>query len=366
VDLRRAGAIAAAAAAVFALASVPGVARRAASPTLERAAPLPPPLESFLAEYPAAAGGAGDAVIAPPPERFDGAAVAPARPVDLPGGASSPAAQVFAVVVGINDYPGRNGDLRYAVADALDMTKALALFDVPASNRVLVTDRDATAGALERALRWLVQQAGPEDTTVVFYAGHVRQLGRGTEAIVTADGVETTDDRVATLLAPLSAGKTWIVMASCYGGGFDEVLAPQRILTAAAPAGSLAFESSAYGRSYLAEYMIRRAWLERQAGGTVEDAFAYAVSALEREHPQRVPVQFDHVDGRLAIGSSGSLGPPRRPAGSTPPPRPAGEPSGSPGSQPSSPPTTSPPDEPDDEPGDPPDGCSLFGVVCQG
>ena len=267
----------------------------------------------------------------------------------LPGPASSPAAQVFALVIGIDDYPGRNGDLGYAVADAMDMAAALRQFGVPDRDRLLITNGDATAGALESGLQWLVQQAGPEDTAVVFYAGHVRQLGGGTEAIITADGVETTDERVAALLAPLAAGKTWVVIAACYGGGFDEVMGPGRILTAAAPAGEVAFESSRYRRSYLAEYMIRRAWLERQAPGTVEDAFSFAVAALQREHPDRVPVQFDDITGKLAIGTSASA-PPRPPSDGPP---------SQPGSPPPSPPPTSPPPE---EPGD----CTMWHLICRG
>jgi len=51
-------------------------------------------------------------------------------------------------------------------------------------------------------------------------------------------------------------------MAACYGGGFTELMAPGRILTAAADANSLAYENESFGRSYLDEYLIHQALLE--------------------------------------------------------------------------------------------------------
>ena len=309
------------------------------------AAPRPPDASRLSRPNPAAAGSAAepsDRVIAPPPLVFDG----PAPPSIPPPTALAdhittsvvPAGGVWAVIIGIDDYPGTRSDLRSAVADVGDIDAALARYGVPAERRLVLTNSQARAATIETALDWLVAHASADATAVLFYAGHVRKID-GDEAIVGADGDLLRDDEVARRLAGLQARRAWIVIAACYGGGFTEALAPGRILTAAADADSLAYENATYGRSYLVEYMVRRAMIEGAADGSIEQAFAWAADNLGRDHPERVPFQIDHADGEVALGVPSAA-----------PPPPAGGP-------PAEPPPTAPADEqpaPDEEP--PPSG----------
>jgi hypothetical protein len=279
-----------------------------------------------------------DTPIQPPPATFDGPAAAPAPPPEALRAAGTATATmppatgggVWAVIIGIDDYPGRGADLRASVADANDVDAALAGYGVPADHRLVVRNTQATAGIVLDAARWLVDRAGPDATAVFFYAGHVRRLGDGREAIIGADGNLATDLELADVLRPLEARQTWLALASCYAGGFDELLAPGRILTGAAPANGVAYESSELGNSYLVEYMVDRAMREGQAPASVEQSFAWAVAALRAEHPQRVPVQYDQLDGELRLGTPRTTAP--RPSPSPPPPS-------------TPPPTTSPPPE---------------------
>lgn len=288
-----------------------------------------------------------DVAIAPPPETFDEAA-APAEPPPAPlvNGAFAdvePGGGTWAVSIGINDYPGSRYDLRSAAADAVEVDRALSRYGVPGDQRLLITDRAANAETIERAIEWLVAHAGPKATAVFFYAGHVRKLERTTETIVAADGRLVTDARVAELLAPLAAPRAWIAIAACYGGGFTEVLAPGRILTGAAGADDLAYENVDYGRSYLVEYMVRRAMVDGEAPSSVEASFAYAAGAIARDHPNRIPFQEDWLDGELALGNGAQRS-------AAPPPPSTGEPAPPP---PQPPPQPSPP--PEEEP--PPERC---------
>lgn len=244
---------------------------------------------------------------------------------------------MWAVVIGIDDYPGRGSDLRASVDDADAVDAALEAYGVPADRRLVLRDTQATAAVIADALRWLVERAGPDATAVVFYAGHVRKLAPGREAIVAADGELLSDVAMADLLRPLAAQHTWIAMASCYGAGFDEALAPNRVLTAAAGADSLAYENAAYRNSYLVEYMVERAMLQGRAPDSVEQAFAWAAAALRAEHPNRVPVQDDRVTGELALGT-----PPGRAVPPSPSPAPAPAPA-------PSPPEHEPPDDAGDD-----------------
>jgi hypothetical protein len=251
---------------------------------------------------------------------------------------------VWAVVIGIDDYPGGGSDLRASVADANVVDATLAGYGVGPDRRVVLRNTQAPAAVIEDALRWLVAHAGPDATAVFFYAGHVRKIGRGSEAIVAADGRLVSDRRVADLLRPLQA-RTWLVLASCYGGGFNEALAPNRILTGAAGPNSLAYENASYGNSYLVEYLFERAMLQGRAPETVERSYAWAVDALRRDHPNRVPVQYDQIAGDLRLGNPP---PPAKPPPPSSPPE-AEQP-------PSPPPSTPPNDEPD------PDGDCLITI----
>ena len=236
------------------------------------------------------------------PRAVSGAGRGPVRAVGIDSTPKARGDGVWAVVIGINDYPGTRTDLRAAVRDASAMTRALQGYDVPASHQVVLTERQATTGRILRALDWLVANAGPDATAVFFFAGHVKHLGRDSQAMVGADGGLVGDLQLAARLDRLQAARTWLVFATCYGGGFVEALRPGRILTAAADGRSLAYEDSGLGHSYLVEYMVRQAMVERRADGSVEVSFAYAARAIRRDHPNRVPVQYDQLPGELALG----------------------------------------------------------------
>ncbi|MGI8793800.1 MAG: caspase family protein [Acidimicrobiales bacterium] len=255
---------------------------------------------------------AGDIAIQAAPESFD---APPPPPSPLPAALVSPRTGVvpsggtWAVVIGINDYPGTRHDLRSAVTDSNDMTEALRRLGVADDHVIALRDRAASAGAIRASIDWLTARAGPDATAVFFYAGHVRKISSGREAMVGSDGNLVTDLDLGARLRRLQAQKAWIVMAGCYAGGFTEALAPGRILTAASPANELAYENEAFGRSYLVEYMIRRGLIEGAADASVEDAFGWARNSIERDFPNRVPIQYDQLDGQLDLRPARSAAP---------------------------------------------------------
>jgi hypothetical protein len=272
--------------------------------------PLPLVTDAAPVELAAAPALAAGKAIAPPPEVFTGAApVAVAPPPRLQTAPAATAGAVeagtWAVVIGINDYPGTDHDLNYADNDANDAAQALAQQGVTSERVLNLRDGQVSAGVIKSAVNWLNSHAGPDAVAVFFYAGHVKKQG-SSEAIVTSDGSSVADYELASWLRPLAARRAWITIAACYGGGFTEVLAPGRVLTAAAGANDVAYESSAFGRSYLGEYMIRRAMVERAADDTVQSAFAWAHDRLSSEYPEREPVQFDSGDGRLDLRPPGA------------------------------------------------------------
>jgi hypothetical protein len=267
------------------------------------------------------------AITPPPRSAFGGGAPVAAHAAPTRYGDVTPSGGTWALLVGINDYPGTQYDLRSAVNDVQDVDEALRRAGVTADRRMLLRDGDATSGKIRGGLDWLASNAGADATIVLFYAGHVQKLGDRTEALVGSDGGVVADTEVAEYLDRSPAARGWIGIAACYAAGFDEVVRPGRILTAAAGAGSLAYESSTFGRSYLVEYMVRRAMLT-DGITSVEGAFARGVDELQREHPDRMPVQIDDVDGDLDLRTSGA---PAAPASGGAPPQaspPSTEPDG--------------------------------------
>lgn len=297
---------------------------------LDRLVPQPP--QPVLAPPPAPEPAAPPAepvetVIAPPPATFEASPEPPPPPpVALRTPAQfagvTPAGGTWAVMIGVNDYPGHASDLRGAVNDATDMDLALAGLGVPVANRLLIRDGQATAPMIRRSVEWLVAHAGPDATAVFFYSGHVRKLDRSTEAMVGADGGTVSDVELASLLSPLQASRAWIAMVACYGAGFTEALGPGRVLTGAAPADSLAYETTQFNRSYMVQYMVRQALIERRTNSTVQAAFAYARAELSRDHPGRQPVQIDGGSGLLDLrpGANVAPGAPRSPGSPQPGP----------------------------------------------
>ena len=217
---------------------------------------------------------------------------------------------VWAVVVGIDDYPGTDADLKAAVADARDVDTALAAYGVPASHRLVLLDKQATGDNIRGALAWMTGRAAADSTAVFFYSGHVRKVAGDPghtgkyidEAIVAADGDNVYSTQVAGLLRGLEARSAWIGIAACYGGGFDDALAPGRILTAAAGENDVAYENSSLGHSYMVEYMVHRAMLEGKAAGSVQDAFAWARAQIAHDYPNRQPVIIDRSRGPVVLG----------------------------------------------------------------
>jgi len=259
---------------------------------------------------------------------------------------------VWAVVVGIDDYPGTDADLRAAVADARDVDSALAAYGVPANHRLVLIDKQATADNIRGALAWMAGRTSPDSTAVFFYSGHVRQVAGDPdrdgeavdEAIVASDGENVYDGQVADLLRNMEAKAAWLGIAACYGAGFDDALAPGRILTAAAGENDVAYENSSLGHSYMVEYMVRRAMLQGRAPASVQDAFAWARAQIARDYPNRQPAMLDRSRGPVVLG---------RPTTATPPSTPERKPAQPPPDrrEPQQPPSAPPPTAPDPQPG---------------
>ncbi|HOV88287.1 MAG TPA: caspase family protein [Syntrophobacteraceae bacterium] len=82
-----------------------------------------------------------------------------------------------ALLVGINDYPGTFCDLMGCVNDVQNMQDLLtSLFGFRKEDICILTDRDATALNILKALEMLVYDAKPGDQLIFHYSGHGSQV----------------------------------------------------------------------------------------------------------------------------------------------------------------------------------------------
>jgi caspase domain-containing protein len=227
---------------------------------------------------------------------------------------------VWGVSIGVNRYANGH-NLNDADNDADAMDHALALYGVPAAQRIEL--RDQPASAIATAVRWLDARAGPDAVAVFFFAGHVDRLAKGA-SLMGSDDQGVSAGELAGLLRGLPARRAWITIAGCFAGAFTPVLAPGRVLTAASSASQVSYESPAMARSYLVEYMVQQAMVDGQASASVEDAFAYAQRQIHRDYPGREPLQWDDGPGPLSLGPPIPLSPlPAGTPGGPPPPPPS-------------------------------------------
>ncbi|MDQ3036832.1 MAG: caspase family protein, partial [Myxococcota bacterium] len=159
------------------------------------------------------------------PQPGTGAPVAPAAP-----GVSG--SRVWVLSVGISDYPGGGNDLPECANDAVKIAEALRNQGLTAPDReFLLTDAQATTGAIRSAMQRIASQIRPDDTFVFFYSGHggqrterstdLRELDGVDEYLFVYDG-ELLDDEFGRLTDAIRARTSLIAIDACFAGGFSK------------------------------------------------------------------------------------------------------------------------------------------------
>lgn len=155
-----------------------------------------------------------------------------------PGGSvAQQGGRVFGVFAGITDYPSGINDLPECANDARKMGETLTQGGlVDASTHVVLTDGQATVGAVRGAIQRFAQQMGPDDVFVFFYSGHgghhasagdAREIDGEDETIVLYDG-ELVDNEMGTLFDSIRARTSILALDSCFAGGFAKDVITRR------------------------------------------------------------------------------------------------------------------------------------------
>ncbi len=144
---------------------------------------------------------------------------------------SSTEPRKFAIVFGINTYPGNN--LTYPVDDAMSVAAMLTANGFASGDVIIRTEAAATKATLKSDLDSLAAQMGPGDLFVFYYSGHGGQFGPqdavrewifpsgsidGSFNIVFTDSIY--DSELGTMLDVLPTKRRVVILDSCNSGGF--------------------------------------------------------------------------------------------------------------------------------------------------
>ncbi len=152
-----------------------------------------------------------------------------------PGG-GDPAGR-YALIVGIDDYPGTANDLGSCIADTRVMKDALIRrFGFDPANIVVLHDAEANREHIMNAFTRHLGQAGPAGAAVFYYSGHGLQMddnyGLAAEFDFEDDGVDEAiaiwavdqknsvilDDELGMLAEGIEAGRMLVMLDSCHSG----------------------------------------------------------------------------------------------------------------------------------------------------
>ncbi|MEZ5960419.1 MAG: caspase family protein [Hyphomonadaceae bacterium] len=142
--------------------------------------------------------------------------------------ANNSARRVYAVMVGISDYPGTGNDLPLTAEDARKLQQALQRQGTLAPESLTLIDGQATRAGLRQAFQRVAAAAGPDDLFLFFYSGHGNQVrtqvsatepdGKN-ETIEMVDG-SITDDELSEMFQQVRSNTALVILDSCFSGGF--------------------------------------------------------------------------------------------------------------------------------------------------
>jgi hypothetical protein len=136
----------------------------------------------------------------------------------------------YGVIIGISDYEGDEHDLNCPAKSAIAFyNELLDKEDWLKDNIYLLINESAKKDKILDALDWLKSKTESNDIVIFFFAGHgtTRPDDNGDEdfdhAIVSHDLKYLLDDRLNIKLSEVESKGMYIIIDSCFSGGFNEL-----------------------------------------------------------------------------------------------------------------------------------------------
>lgn len=204
----------------------------------------------------------------------------------------------YAIVVGINNYPGTVNDLLYAARDAIAMTNVLtSKYEFDSNNIQLITDEKATRSAIFGAVKALKSNIiTADDELVFFFSGHGAKgkaddgdRSNVDQSIVVCNeaynGFDLIwDGELKALFEDFPTNRIIFIFDSCLSGGMSVLKGTDRVVNMACTANGLSYEGSwGDGHGQFTYYFAIDGMGMKAANGTLdtdnatdEEAFDYA------------------------------------------------------------------------------------------
>lgn len=142
---------------------------------------------------------------------------------------AQPRATRHALIIAVGDYLDAMVPRLKGIGHDVDSASRMALaMQVPPENITILRDHEATAARIEQEIALLNGRTRPGDRVFFYFSGHgsrwldvsANQNGC-VEALLPADSVPLTNERVAQLLKPISdkADKLFVFYDACHSGG---------------------------------------------------------------------------------------------------------------------------------------------------
>ena len=145
--------------------------------------------------------------------------------VDRPDYRSPRHPNAFALVIGVETYPGGIPKAEFADRDAQSVVAHLRALGVPLRHIKRLTDETATGNRIKGALHWLKRNVHPGSTVYVYFSGHGAPSQGGTAYLVPFDGdpSDLSDTGVSTsgfyrTLGQLPARHIIVALDACFTG----------------------------------------------------------------------------------------------------------------------------------------------------
>ena len=141
-------------------------------------------------------------------------------PLNLNDNAFTEGREYWAVLIGINNYPGHSSDLPYSINEIFSFRDTLLEGGNWNESHIRVlTDSEANRFDIFNAISWLSSNADEDDISIFYYAGHGGRTPSN-EYLLVYEG-DISDDELDEKLDDVE-GRLVVILDSCYSGGFIE------------------------------------------------------------------------------------------------------------------------------------------------
>ena len=192
------------------------------------------------------------------------------------GGGGDGVVRKWALCIGISDYDGTANDLTYCDDDATDWKNFL---NGQGYNVVLLTDRQATADAIEAKINELLANEDADDYVVFTYSGHGTTYRNYGSCMISTDMVYMTHGWLESKFDSADSSHIYFAFDACKIGGFKGVVTDGRV-GAFASNKDYSYDGTGNMGNGVFTYYQMDGW-DNQHFTNFEDDAAYAVQKME-------------------------------------------------------------------------------------